>query len=353
MHIRLDFDTLYFALSLLAFILVFIPFPWHLKAKNTGTCLFMGWIGLACLVFSINSLLWNNRIDNFAPIWCDISSKFLIGAVAAISSVSLCINFRLWSTATDRVRILEKKSVFFLELFLGLVVPLAEMGLQYIVQERRFDIYEGFGCRAVSDNVLLMYLLLLAPQLLLGTASVIFCVMTLIAYHRMYKWMLDSQPSPTFHHRTTLSVSFLWFLTLGGIAAVTSIAYATFVVYSNATASSSSDPFSSPFTVWSSWDRTHEGIRLVNEHGEEEWRGNMMMEFLLEADRWIFVGLALIFFLFFGFTSEARKRYRMLFGCARRRKWELESDTLAPSDDRDTESLRRYLYPLLMSSPRY
>ncbi|KAF9070443.1 pheromone A receptor-domain-containing protein [Rhodocollybia butyracea] len=306
-------DTLFFAFSLLAFVLVFIPFPWHLKARNTGTCLFIVWTGLACLVFSIDSFLWRNSTSNFAPIWCDIAAKFLVGAGASVSSISLCINFRLWLIATDRVRILEKKFVLFIELLLGLGFPIVEMIFQYIVQERRFDIYEGFGCRPASDNVLLTYLFLLAPPLVIGIVSIIFCFMTIIAYHRIYKFMLDTHPSPTFHRRTTLSASFLWFLALGGLASLFSLVYFGFVVWLSATSTATS--FMSPFKVWGAWDQMR---GVVNGYTEDEWRGDTAEEILLEANRWIFVGLGLIFFLFFGFTSEARRRYRMLFGCGGR-----------------------------------
>ncbi|KAJ3799746.1 pheromone A receptor-domain-containing protein [Lentinula aff. detonsa] len=346
--VNIDINTLFFALSLSAFVIVFIPFYWHLKARNTGTCLFMAWIGLACLVLSMDSFFWKRNTSNFAPIWCDISSKFLIGANAAISSVSLCINLRLWLVASDRVRTLEKRSVFVIELLLGLGIPVLEMTFQYFVQDRRFDIYEGVGCRAASDNVLLMYLLLLAPQFLLGIASTTFFILACINYHRVYKYMLETQYSPTFHHRTTLSASFPCFLTLGGISILCSIAYAAFVVYFNATAS---DTLGS-FTLWESWTSTHLNIKKVNVYNEKEWRGDMMTELLLEANRWIFVGLAFLFFVFFGLATEARRRYRRLFGCGGRRNcwFQAERTTVGAGDrgivhyaDGDTESAEGYV----------
>ncbi|KAF5388625.1 hypothetical protein D9757_004785 [Collybiopsis confluens] len=313
-RLNVNIDTLYFGFSFLGFILVLIPFSWHLKAKNTGTCLFMAWIGSACLVFSINSMLWNGTADNFAPIWCGISAKFSVGASTAIPAVSLCINLRLWLTVTDRIKILEKRGMFLLEISLGLLVPLADIGFQYIVQERWFNIYGGFGCRAVSANVLLTYLLLSAPQLVLGIFSMIFCILTLVAYHRMNRTMLGARLSTVFNRRKTLSTLFLLFLFLGGFAAVLGIVYAIFVVYFNARPSTSSDQFEHPFAVWKSWDSIHTNASAVTEFNEAEWRGDVMTELLLEADRWIFVVLAFIFFLFFGFTSEARRRYRMFFG---------------------------------------
>lgn len=41
-------------------------------AWNTGTCLYMIWTGLACLIFFINSVVWNSDVINKAPVWCDI-----------------------------------------------------------------------------------------------------------------------------------------------------------------------------------------------------------------------------------------------------------------------------------------
>ncbi|KAJ3970125.1 GPCR fungal pheromone mating factor, partial [Lentinula raphanica] len=275
-------------------------------ARNTGTCLFMAWIGLACIILSINSFLWKDTISNLAPVWCDISSKLLVGSNAAIASVASCINIRLWLVASDRVRTLEVCAVCsrvqdsdFCIIRTGMKVHPSVT--EYFVQNRRFDIYEGFGCRAASDNVLLMYLLLLAPQFLLGIAST-----TFFGAH----YMLETQYSPAFHQRTTLSASFLGFLILGGLSIVCSVAYTTFVVYFSATA----DGSLGSFTLWQSWDLTHRNISAVNVYTEEEWRGDTMTEVLLEANRWIFVGLAYLFFLVFGLTSEVRRRYRRLIG---------------------------------------
>ncbi|KAJ3754823.1 pheromone A receptor-domain-containing protein [Lentinula raphanica] len=346
--VAVNTDTLFFGLSLSAFVLVFIPFYWHLKARNTGTCLFMAWIGLACIILSINSFLWKDTISNLAPVWCDISSKLLVGSNAAIASVASCINIRLWLVASDRVRTLEvcaRKNVFRIELLLGLGFPILEMIFQYLVQNRRFDIYEGFGCHAASDNVLLMYILLLAPQFLLGITSTTFFVLASANYRRVYKYMLETQYSPAFHQRTTLSASFLGFLILGGLSIVCSVAYTAFVVYFSATA----DDTLGSFTLWQSWDLTHRNISEVNVYTEEEWRGDMMTEVLLEANRWIFVGLAYLFFLVFGLTSEVRRRYRRLIGCGGRGESWFEAEKtvvdrgIVHYADRDAENAEMYV----------
>jgi len=44
-------------------------------ARNTGTCLFMIWTGLGCLLQCINSIVWNKNMINRAPVYCDICNS--------------------------------------------------------------------------------------------------------------------------------------------------------------------------------------------------------------------------------------------------------------------------------------
>jgi hypothetical protein len=39
---------------------------------NTGTCLYMIWTGLGCLLQCVNSIVWNKNTINRAPVYCDI-----------------------------------------------------------------------------------------------------------------------------------------------------------------------------------------------------------------------------------------------------------------------------------------
>jgi hypothetical protein len=87
-------NELYSAFSFFGFVLCAIPFYWHFKgkratihldwsilsendnvARNTGTCLFMIWTGLGCLLQCINSIVWNNNMINRAPVYCDICNS--------------------------------------------------------------------------------------------------------------------------------------------------------------------------------------------------------------------------------------------------------------------------------------
>ena len=58
--------------SFLGFVLALAPMPWHLQAWNAGTCIYMLWTSLACLVEFVDSIVWYASLKDVAPVWCDI-----------------------------------------------------------------------------------------------------------------------------------------------------------------------------------------------------------------------------------------------------------------------------------------
>jgi pheromone a factor receptor len=49
-----------------------IPLAWHLDKWNAGTCAYMLWSSLGCLVEFVNAILWKDNALNSHPVWCDI-----------------------------------------------------------------------------------------------------------------------------------------------------------------------------------------------------------------------------------------------------------------------------------------
>src|SRR6266576_1228542 len=87
-------NELYSAFSFIGFMLCAIPFYWHFKGKratinligvfflrndnvawNTGTCLFIIWTGLGCLLQCINSIVWNKNMIDRAPVYSFICNS--------------------------------------------------------------------------------------------------------------------------------------------------------------------------------------------------------------------------------------------------------------------------------------
>lgn len=67
-------NTAFSVFSAIGFILAIVPLYWHLESWNVGTCMYMVWTALACLVHFVDSILWNGNAINWAPVWCDIGT---------------------------------------------------------------------------------------------------------------------------------------------------------------------------------------------------------------------------------------------------------------------------------------
>ena len=65
-------NTVFTVFSGIGIIISIIPLWWHLESWNVGTCMYMIWTALACLVHFVDSIIWNGNVINWAPVWCDI-----------------------------------------------------------------------------------------------------------------------------------------------------------------------------------------------------------------------------------------------------------------------------------------
>ena len=165
-------NELYTAFSFIGFVLCAIPLYWHLEgtwdylrdcstqfqdygaAWNTGTCLYMIWAGLGCLIQCVNSIVWNKNTINRAPVYCDIGkpllfpclelsifersltlrhrtvTRFQIAQNAAIPASSLCINRRLYKIATRKAGKTtkgEKRWAVLQDLLIGVGIPILQI----------------------------------------------------------------------------------------------------------------------------------------------------------------------------------------------------------------------------------
>lgn len=160
-------NEIYSAFSFIGFLMCAIPFYWHLEgtwririigscilrthgiAWNTGTCMYMAWTGLGCLIQCINSIVWNGNTVNRAPFYCDIGelldalcrehtltlrystvTHIQIGLNVAIPACSLCINRRLYKVAKINAVMVtrsEKRRAIMIDLLIGVGIPVLQM----------------------------------------------------------------------------------------------------------------------------------------------------------------------------------------------------------------------------------
>jgi pheromone a factor receptor len=287
--------------SFIGFALVCIPFPWHFEAWNTGTCLYMAWTGIACLVQFINSVVWSKNAINYAPVWCDITSRLIVGTAVAIPAASLCITRRLYCIASVRsvsITRAEKRRQVYFDLALGLGLPILEMILQIISEGHRFNIFEEIGCYPYTYTTWVAVLFVFCPPIIIGLASGVYAALSIRAF---YKTRVQSKAILSVYSNLTTG-RYLRLIALASVEIICTVPLGIYALYLNVA--------NNVMHPWISWQDTHSGYSRVDQIPSILWRSIPLQQSSLELSRWLPIVCALLFFGFFGFADEARKNYR-------------------------------------------
>ncbi|KAF8963270.1 pheromone B alpha 1 receptor [Flammula alnicola] len=296
-------NAIFSVFAFTGFLMCTIPFAWHLEAWNTGTCLYMAWAGLACLTQFVNSIVWNRNAINWNPIWCDISSRIIIGTSIGIPAASLCINRRLYHiSAVQSVTITkaEKLRNVLIDLAIGLGLPVMGMILQYIPQGHRFNIFEDVGCYPFTYNTWVAFPLVYCPPVVIGLVSAVYATLSIKAFNKsrsQFNELLSSYNNLT-------SSRYIRLMCLAGIEVLCTVPFGSYAIYLNIKAG---------INPWISWENVHVGFSRVDQFPSLLWRSNPVAQSSIELTRWLCVICAFIFFAFFGFADEAKKHYRYAF----------------------------------------
>ncbi|KAL0952910.1 hypothetical protein HGRIS_007125 [Hohenbuehelia grisea] len=299
------FSTFAFA----GFLLVSIPLPWHLEAWNTGTCLYMMWTAIGCLNQFINSIVWNGNTVNWAPVWCDISSRIIIGINVAIPAASLCINRRLYHIACVQsvtITKAEKRRAIMVDLAIGLGLPVLGMILQYIPQGHRFNIFEDVGCFPFTYNTPVAYPLVYCWPVAIGLVSGYYCIRSILAFNKrrtQFKELLSANSNLN-------SSRYFRLMGLAAIEVLLTVPIGSWAIYLNVSAG---------IQPWLGWADTHLDFSRVDTYPALLWRFNKINEMSIELTRWSIIICAFVFFFFFGFADEARKHYRLALNSVAKR----------------------------------
>ncbi|KAI8993120.1 hypothetical protein BD414DRAFT_582157 [Trametes punicea] len=288
-------------LAILGAVMVLVPLPWHFEAWNAGTCLFMIWTSIACFNLAINAMVWNNNVINSAPVWCDISSRIIVAVGVAIPAASLCIQRRLYNIATIKsvsVSLAEKRRSVWIDLAIGVGIPLLQILFQYIVSGHRFDIYERVGCSPYTYNTPLAYPFSFLWPLVIALISACYCVLTFAAFLRrraQFNAYLASNTSMTANRYFRL-------MGIASVEIVCTVPVSAYGLYLNLS--------SAPMNPWISWSDTHFDYSKVDQFPAALWRMDRNAVISFELSRWLAPFCAFVFFGFFGFAQEARSNYR-------------------------------------------
>jgi len=243
-------------------------------------------------------------VINWAPVWCDISTKFMVGTSVAIPACSLCINRRLYyiaSVSSVTKTKSQKRRDIMTDLAIGVGIPVLEMILQYIVQGHRFNIFEEIGCYPATFNTPPAYVLVFAWPMVLGCISGYYCVRTIIELAQRRAQFMEFLSA----NKNLSSSRYFRLMGLAGIEMLCTIPLGAYVIYLNTTAQI--------VYPWVSWADTHYDFSRVEQYPSIIWRMSDAAVLSIELSRWFLVICAFIFFAFFGFADEARKNYRLAY----------------------------------------
>ncbi|KAH9964939.1 pheromone A receptor-domain-containing protein [Russula dissimulans] len=289
-------NQVYTAFSFIGFLMCAVPFYWHLEAWNTGTCLYMAWTGLGCLIQCINSIVWNNNMIDKAPVYCDIVTRFQVALNVAIPAASLCINRRLYKIACVNAVMTtrnEKRRAIISDLLIGLGIPILQIVAQYVVSGHRYNLYEDFGPEFAMVNMPPTYFLFFAWPIVIGCVSFVYCVRTIIQFKKILSSNSGLNLGRYLRLMALSSIEILGTIPLGIYFTVVNVHRGVI--------------------PWKSWADTHSNYSRVVQVAAFTWKANPSAAFALEAFRWTLVACAFIFFAFFGFAVEARHNYRLVY----------------------------------------
>ncbi|KAH8114854.1 pheromone A receptor-domain-containing protein [Phellopilus nigrolimitatus] len=295
---------LYSICAFVSFVIVLIPLPWHLQAWNVGTCSYMIWTAIACLNQFVNSIVWKDNAINWAPVWCDISSRIIIATSVAIPAASLSITRRLYKISRVQAVVAsqkERRREMAIDLSLVVGLPVLVMILYFFVQGHRFDIFEEMGCFPVTLNTPPSYFLVWMWPLLLGLISMVYCVLTVSTFLKRRREMsqfLSSNSQITFSRYFRLMV-------LAMMDTFLTVPLASFAIWLNAVEST--------ISPWHGLADAHFDFSAVDQIPAVLWRLSKWTVLSFYLDRWFIIFCAAVFFAFFGFAEESRKNYYKIY----------------------------------------
>ncbi|KAL1671814.1 mating pheromone receptor Bbr2 [Schizophyllum commune] len=286
--------------AFLGFVLSLVPLPWHIQAWNSGTCAYMLWTATACLISFVNSVVWRGNALNVAPIWCDISSKLLLGVSIGIPASGLCISRRLYKISSMRsvsITRQDKIRAICIDISIAVGIPILVMILHVIVQPHRFDILEDVGCYAAIYITLPAYFLFFMWPLVLGAFSFVFSALCLRAFY-----IRRLQFAQILAHNKSLDTSrYMRLMLLAILDMCCTIPLGALSIYLSS--------HGITLSPWISWADTHYDFGRVEQVPSIIWRSDATYRSSVELTRWLPVVCAFLFFALFGFANEAKKFY--------------------------------------------
>nr|UWI70530.1 pheromone receptor B4 [Pleurotus eryngii] len=161
---------------------VLLVVPWHWRARNAATLSMAAWLFITNTIYAIDAVVWSGNVKIVIPVWCDITTKIIIGSQFALPAACLCISIHLERVASVRAARIMQQDRRRRQIFEGIMcwgLPAVFMALHYIVQGHRFDVIEDYGCRPTTYISYVGIFLMYFPPLFMALVSFVFSALAL------------------------------------------------------------------------------------------------------------------------------------------------------------------------------
>ncbi|TFY56930.1 hypothetical protein EVJ58_g7330 [Rhodofomes roseus] len=283
----------------IAAILVLLPSPSHWRARNVATLALIAWLFVVDLIYGVNTIVWAGNVEVRIVVWCDITTKIIIGASSALPAAAMCICKHLHLVASGRtVRLTheDRRRRMWFELAMCFGVPMVLMALHYIVQGHRFDIIEDIGCQPATYYSIPAVFIVWFPPLLFATFTFIYAG---LALHHFFR----QRASFATHLQSCDSA-----LTTSRYLRLIAISITEMVWGTSLTAFAMYDNISPGLFPYVSWAYVHAGFSRIGQYALVEFTPGALQHIFLLF--WAIPASSFVFFVFFGFGEEATKDYR-------------------------------------------
>ncbi|PPR02536.1 hypothetical protein CVT24_001962 [Panaeolus cyanescens] len=282
---------------------LFLPLPWHWRSRNVATLSLILWLFLSNIVFGVNALMWSEGVRIRAAIWCDISTKLIIGANVALPTACLCICIHLEQVASVRhahTSIGAKRRRQWFEAVMCFGLPMVFMALHYIVQGHRFDIIEGYGCRPTTYYSIPGIFIVWLPPVVISSIAIVFAG---LALRHFLKRRLSFAAHLNASNTALTTSRYLRLMTMAALQMVWSISVTSFSMWFTASFV--------PLRPWTTWDDVHFEFSRIDVFIDVLTppllrQAYYTLWWVVPVSTWLFVA-------FFSFGKDAMDEYRKCF----------------------------------------
>ncbi|KAF9522493.1 pheromone A receptor-domain-containing protein [Crepidotus variabilis] len=280
-----------------------LPLPWHWRARNIGTLAIIFWLFISNMIYGIDALLWGDNVEVKLKVWCDITTKLLIGANFALPSACLCICIHLEQVASVRLAqstFADKKRRQLFETFMCFGLPIICMAIHYVVQGHRYDIIEGYGCRPATYFSIPGLFIVWLPPIIMSVVAIVFAGLALRHFMRRrlsfaaHLHASNSALTPSRYLRlmTMAVLQMVW--------TITATAYTLSFMF-----------ITSPLRPWTTWADVHSDWLRVD--GFPDILSPPIVRRTFYVLWWLIPVSTFLFVVFFSFGKDAMDEYKKCF----------------------------------------